>query len=136
MLNFYLLCSHDLNHLELKDDIDQLSNQGFSLIRNYSKVVPVIKRDAWSAYLYARYRLKKRWKEAEQYIMKDPGTASCYARYIMYERWPEAEPYLMKDPFAIYSYSKNVLKRRWLEAEPAITGKVYWYEYCQEFGLC
>ena len=61
-------------------------------------LLPLIKKSAQSAGLYAKYILQKRWPEAEPTIMKNPLYAYHYAVWVLQSPWPEAEPYIMKDP--------------------------------------
>ena len=70
----------------------------------------IIKKDPEHAYLYARYIIKGRFPEAEEYIKKHPKYAYEYAKYVIKGRFPEAEESIKKDPQYAHYYAKNVIK--------------------------
>ena len=70
----------------------------------------IIKKDPGYAYEYARYIIKGRWIEAEEYIKKDPQYAYYYATNIIKGRFLEAEEYIKKHPKYAYEYAKYIIK--------------------------
>jgi hypothetical protein len=83
-------------------------------------LLDIIKKDPEYAYRYAKYVIKGRFIEAEDYIKKDSEYAYKYAHYIVKGRWNEAEPYIIKDPYWAYEYALDVIKGRFTEAEEYI----------------
>lgn len=72
---------------------------------------------AQKAYEYARFVLKKRWKNGENKILTSPYYSYLYARYVIQGRWRKAEPIIAKFPKSAYSYAKYVLKGRFIQSE-------------------
>jgi len=67
-----------------------------------------IKKHPRTAYLYAKYTLKRPWPLGESVIMKDAQTAALYAADVLKRRWPEAEP-TIKQKEVHWSLYKNLL---------------------------
>ena len=77
--------------------------------------------------------IKTRWPEAEPIILKDPYSAYEYAKEIIKGRWPEAEPTISKNSLAAYYYARDVIKGRWPQGEKAINRKHYFKRGYQHF---
>lgn len=101
-----------------------------------SLILPIIKKDPYYAYYYAKWVIGGRWIEAEGIIMRMSNSAYLYAHDILKRRWIEAEPIIMMDSEFAYWYASYIIKDRWIEAEPIIEGNAhYWDCYCLRFSL-
>lgn len=76
------------------------------------------------------------WTPIKHIFKREADTAYHYARYIIKGRWPDAEPYIMKDSYYAYCYAAQVITGKWPEAEPYIKQNLYWWQvYCKEFEI-
>ena len=98
---------------------------------------PIIMRNSYYAYRYARYTLKCRWPEAEPHILMSPWNSCEYAIYVIKGRWPEAEPIIMMKTNFACKYAEHVLKERWIEAEPYMDKDDMTYSFYKDvFNIC
>ena len=89
--------------------------------KRLSELEPIIVKDGFYAYSYARDIIKGRWLEAESVIMQDAYNAYYYSKYVIKGRWLEAEPMLSRNPHYALQYAKDILKERWPDAEKRIS---------------
>jgi len=75
-----------------------------------AKLLNIIRKDAYHAYLYSRELIKTRWRGAEQFIVIHPQIACFYAKDVIKGRWTEAEQYIIKNSYYAYVYSVEVIK--------------------------
>lgn len=88
------------------------------------------------AAITAKWRLKRRWPEAEPIILTDPHEIVDYAVNVIRGRWPEGEAVLMNYPVQAVTYAMHVIKNRWREAEPTIQRRAdTWHYYCLRFHI-
>jgi hypothetical protein len=150
MLEVFLQTTEDLkidHYLELNDKQKKLindANLAYKLAKKLyertkqrsSELEPIIMKDPYDAYGYAKEIIQGRWKEAEPIIIKDPKYAYHYAMQVIKGKWIEAEQYIIKDPRYACLYALNIIKDRWIEAEETIKKDPYWWDlYKQLFKL-
>jgi hypothetical protein len=131
---------HDFPHLpNIVKRIPRDAYRYSCCMNNYSRWIeaePVIMKNSYYAYRYARDIIKGRWPEAEPHILMNSWHSYEYAKYVIMGRWPEAEPIIMKSTQAP-QYARDILKERWLEAEPYMDKKCITYSlYKDAFNLC
>jgi len=72
---------------------------------------PVISKDAFYSYYYAKHVIKGRWELGELAISKDSGYSFSYAKYVIKGRWELGEPSISKDAgYYSFYYATDVIK--------------------------
>jgi len=71
---------------------------------------PLISKDAYWSYLYARNIIKGRWELAEPFILKDAYYSYLYALNVIKGRWELGEPTISKDAKYSYWYATDLIK--------------------------
>jgi hypothetical protein len=80
--------------------------------RRLPELEPIILKDNYFSYSYARDIVKGRWEEAEAKIATTAYIAYSYATRIIKGRWEKGETAIAKDAYYAYYYAKDVLKWR------------------------
>ena len=94
---------------------------------------PIIVKDGFYAYSYAKYVIKGRWFEAEPTIMQDAHSAYCYSKDVIKGRWLEVEPTIMQDEEWAYLYARDIIKGRWYDAEERFVQSIFRDDYIEIF---
>lgn len=80
----------------------------------------------WSAYMYARYILNKRWPEAESIISTKASIAYSYAKEILNGPFPEAEDGIAySEPRVIFYYAKCCIKGKFEKGEKLLSQSLW-----------
>ena len=98
-------------------------------------VEPIILREVYYAYMYARDILHARWPEAEPLILRVDETAYKYAEEVIKGRWPEAEEVIINSgrAYVAFFYALKVIKGRFPEMEDVIAGSAWCRAYLISF---
>lgn len=81
-------------------------------------------------YEHAYFELKARWPQAEPIIMRDPYLAYCYAKEVIHGRWPEAEKYIMSHHvWGKFYYTELILEDKNLDPKVKTLLELKFSEY-------
>jgi len=73
---------------------------------------PLISKDSYWSYCYAKNVIKGRFSLAELHISKNAYSSYLYAYYVIKGKWILAEPAIGKDTYSSYYYARNIIKGR------------------------
>jgi hypothetical protein len=83
-------------------------------------------------------RIGQRWPEIEHIVKQNVYSIYNYAKYAIKRRWPEVEDFILKKKNVqiIWLYIKNIIKGRWIEAEEIIEDDLFYsYLYSKLVGI-
>ncbi len=88
----------------------QALDKAIKLGKRIPELEPIISKDAYWSYLYAKDVIKGRWKQAEPVISQNAQCSYYYAKDVIEGRWELAEPAISKNAHHSCRYAKFVIK--------------------------
>jgi len=82
------------------------------LDKRIPKLEPVILKDAFYSYFYAKDVIEGRWEKGEAIISKDTFYSYYYALHVIKGRWEPGEAAISKNAHYSCRYAKEVIKGR------------------------
>jgi len=84
--------------------------KAYNLGKRIPKLEPVISKDVYSSYYYAKHVIKGKWELGEAAISQDALYSCCYAQMAIKGRFILGEAAISKDAYWSYYYAKDVIK--------------------------
>jgi len=91
---------------------EQAYRKACNLGKRILKLEPIIIKNVFYSYLYAKDVIKGKWELGEPTISKDARYSFLYALDVIKGRWEKGEPVISKDACYSYCYARDVIKGR------------------------